>query len=50
MKTGYTRASGFCLIASGEKDGLNRIVVILGSTSISVWKDAQELLEWALRA
>jgi D-alanyl-D-alanine carboxypeptidase (penicillin-binding protein 5/6) len=50
MKTGYTRASGFCLIASGEKDGLNRIVVILGSTSASVWKDAQELLEWALRA
>jgi D-alanyl-D-alanine carboxypeptidase (penicillin-binding protein 5/6) len=50
MKTGYTRASGFCLVASGQKDGLNRIVVILGSTSTSVWKDAQALLEWALKA
>ncbi|MEM9281960.1 MAG: D-alanyl-D-alanine carboxypeptidase [Verrucomicrobiota bacterium] len=50
MKTGYTRASGFCLIASGEREGLHRIVVVLGSSSASVWKDAQELLDWALRA
>ncbi|MCB1225925.1 MAG: serine hydrolase, partial [Verrucomicrobiales bacterium] len=29
MKTGYTDASGYCLVASGEKDGRRRIVVVL---------------------
>jgi D-alanyl-D-alanine carboxypeptidase (penicillin-binding protein 5/6) len=49
MKTGYTNASGYCLVASGEKEGRRRIVVVLNSTSYSVWKDAQALLEWALQ-
>lgn len=49
MKTGYTNASGYCLVASGEKEGRRRIVVVLNSTSYSVWKDAQTLLEWALK-
>jgi D-alanyl-D-alanine carboxypeptidase (penicillin-binding protein 5/6) len=49
MKTGYTDASGYCLVASGEKDGRRRIVVVLSDTSSSVWKDAQALLEWSLK-
>jgi D-alanyl-D-alanine carboxypeptidase (penicillin-binding protein 5/6) len=49
MKTGYTNLSGYCLVASGEKEGRRRIVVVLNSTSYSVWKDAQALLEWALQ-
>lgn len=48
MKTGYTSASGYCLITSGEKLGRERIVVVLGSTGTWVWKDSQVLLEWAL--
>lgn len=49
MKTGYTDASGYCLVASGEKDGIRRIVVVLSDTSSSVWKDAEALLEWSLK-
>lgn len=49
MKTGYTDASGFCLVASGEKEGRRRIVVVLNDTSTGVWKDAQALLEWSLK-
>lgn len=49
MKTGFTNASGYCLVASGEKDGRRRIVVVLNDTSRSVWRDAQVLLEWSLK-
>jgi D-alanyl-D-alanine carboxypeptidase (penicillin-binding protein 5/6) len=49
MKTGYTDAAGHCLVASGEKDGRRRIVVVLGDTTGAVWKDAQALLEWSLK-
>lgn len=48
MKTGYTQLAGYCLIASGEKDGRRRIVVVLNDDG-SVWKDTQALLEWALK-
>jgi len=48
MKTGYTIASGYCLVCSGEKNGRERIVVVLGSSSSWVWKDSEVLLEWAL--
>jgi D-alanyl-D-alanine carboxypeptidase (penicillin-binding protein 5/6) len=50
MKTGYTNASGYCLVASGEKNGKRRIVVVLNDTSSGVWRDAQALLEWSLKA
>lgn len=49
MKTGYTQAAGYCLICSGQKDGRRRICVVLNDTHTGVWKDAQALLEWALR-
>lgn len=50
MKTGYTNAAGYCLVATGERNGRRRIVVVLNDTEGGVWKDAQSLLDWALKA
>lgn len=50
LKTGYTEAAGYCLVASGERNGRRRIVVILNDTESGVWKDAHALLDWALKA
>ena len=50
MKTGFTNAAGYCLVASGEKNGKRRIVVVLNGGKSGVWADAQALLEWAVRA
>ncbi len=50
MKTGYTDAAGYCLVASGERNGKRRIVVVLNDTESGVWRDAQALLDWALKA
>lgn len=50
MKTGYTEAAGYCLVATGERNGRRRIVVVLNDTDSGVWKDAQALLDWALKA
>lgn len=50
MKTGYTDAAGYCLVATGERNGRRRIVVVLNDTSEGVWRDAQALLDWALKA
>jgi len=50
MKTGFTNAAGYCLVASGEKNGKRRIVVVLNGGKIGVWSDAQALLEWAVKA
>ena len=46
MKTGYTRASGRCLVSSGVLNGKAVIAVTLGSTE--VWDDSVKLLRWAL--
>ena len=50
MKTGYTNAAGYCLVASGLKNGKRRLVIVLNDTSNSVWKDAEALLVWAHKA
>jgi len=50
MKTGFPNAAGYCLVASGEKNGKRRIVVVLNGGKIGVWADAQALLEWAVKA
>jgi D-alanyl-D-alanine carboxypeptidase (penicillin-binding protein 5/6) len=31
VKTGYTAAAGFCLVAAGERDGLRLVSVVLGA-------------------
>lgn len=48
MKTGTTRASGRCLISSGTLNGRTAIVVVLGATSQTIWKDSEKLLRWSL--
>ncbi|MBT8037484.1 MAG: D-alanyl-D-alanine carboxypeptidase [Verrucomicrobiae bacterium] len=48
MKTGTTKASGRCLISSGSLNGRTAIVVVLGATSSTVWKDSENLLRWSL--
>lgn len=50
MKTGYTEAAGYCLVATGQRNGRRRIVVILNDSHEGVWRDAQALLDWALKA
>ena len=47
MKTGYTEAAGHCLIASGENEGRDVIVVVLGDNK-EIWRDAYMLLAWGL--
>ncbi|MBT8044809.1 MAG: D-alanyl-D-alanine carboxypeptidase, partial [Verrucomicrobiae bacterium] len=48
MKTGTTRASGRCLVSSGTLNGRTAIVVVLGATSKTIWRDSEKLLRWAL--
>lgn len=49
MKTGYTDAAGYCLVASGQRNGRRRIVIVLNDTDSGVWRDAQALLDWSLK-
>lgn len=47
MKTGTTTAAGACLVAFGEHAGLQRIVVLLGSSNSDArYVDARNLFRW----
>ncbi len=54
MKSGYTDAAGHCLVATGTKDGVSLIAVVLGVPSFTVerrgfWKaswQSLKLLDW----
>ncbi len=48
MKTGFTYASGHCLVCSGEKDGQDRIIVTIKSSKPYIWNDSKKLLDWSL--
>lgn len=48
MKTGYTEASGFCLISSASNGDRSVIAVVLGDTRDSIWTDSYKLLAWGL--
>jgi len=55
MKTGFTNASGKCLISSATLRGRTVICVILGSwkkdgkdASAMTWRESKALLQWAL--
>ena len=50
MKTGFTRAAGACLVASGTVNGRRRIAVLLDSSKEEIWTDAERALEWSLRS
>lgn len=47
IKTGYTENAGYCIINYSEKDGLNLITVVLGSTRERREADAMNLMNWA---
>jgi D-alanyl-D-alanine carboxypeptidase (penicillin-binding protein 5/6) len=47
MKTGYTEAAGYCLIASSKRGPRRMLSVLLGSTSESARaQESQKLLNW----
>lgn len=47
LKTGYTEAAGYCLIASAKRGGMRLISVMLGTTSKKARADeSQKLLEY----
>lgn len=50
MKTGYTEASGFCLISSAAGDNREVIAVVLGNSRERIWTDSYRLLAWGLTA
>lgn len=48
MKTGYTRAAGFCLVASGSHQGKEVIALVYGDAKSHVWDDSAKLLAYGL--
>ncbi|WP_433424971.1 D-alanyl-D-alanine carboxypeptidase family protein [Microtetraspora malaysiensis] len=51
VKTGFTRAAGFCLTFAADRDGHRLIGVILGeSASNRRFDTAQNLIDWAVKA
>jgi serine-type D-Ala-D-Ala carboxypeptidase (penicillin-binding protein 5/6) len=48
MKTGYTEASGFCLVSSASNGSREVIAVVLGDGRESIWVDSYRLLAWGL--
>ena len=50
MKTGYTDASGRCLVSSASVRGREIILVQLGGTHHTLWDDAERLLLWGLES
>ena len=50
MKTGWTTAAGFCLVASGERDGMRLISVVLGTSSEEARAaESQKLMSYGFR-
>ncbi|HXF71605.1 MAG TPA: D-alanyl-D-alanine carboxypeptidase family protein, partial [Actinomycetota bacterium] len=44
VKTGYTRAAGYCVVAAAERDGLRLVAVVLGASG-EAFSDAAALLD-----
>ena len=50
LKTGYTRAAGYCLVASAKRDGMRLIAVVMGAKSSRARaRMAQSLLNYGFR-
>lgn len=50
VKTGYTEAAGYCLIASTRRDGRRLISVVMGASSETARAvESQKLLNWGLQ-
>lgn len=51
LKTGYTRAAGYCLVSSAERDGMRLISVVFGSTTADARADSSmALLDYGYEA
>lgn len=47
IKTGYTDAAGYCLVAAAERDGVELYSIVFGSSSAtSRFTDTEGLLDW----
>ena len=49
MKTGYTVASGRCLISTASSRGKNVILIQLGTKTKYIWDDGRLLMTWGLQ-
>ncbi|HYF36331.1 MAG TPA: D-alanyl-D-alanine carboxypeptidase family protein [Prosthecobacter sp.] len=49
MKTGYTVASGRCLISTATRGGRDVILVQLGTRTKYIWDDGKLLMTWGLQ-
>ena len=50
LKTGYTRAARYCLVASAEREGMRLIAVVMGAESVRArTRIAQSLLSYGFR-
>ncbi len=50
MKTGYTQAAGYCLIASAEREGMRLISVVMGTSSKKARAaESQKMLNYGFR-
>lgn len=49
MKTGFTNASGRCLISSASSRGRHVILVQLGTKTKYIWDDGRLLMSWGLQ-
>jgi D-alanyl-D-alanine carboxypeptidase (penicillin-binding protein 5/6) len=50
VKTGYTSAAGYCLIASAERNGVRLVSVVLGTDSDEArMRESQKLLSYGFR-
>ncbi len=50
LKTGHTKSAGFCLVASGKRDGMRLISVVIGTPSDNArTQDSEALLNYGFR-
>ncbi|MDZ4288857.1 MAG: D-alanyl-D-alanine carboxypeptidase family protein [Prosthecobacter sp.] len=49
MKTGYTVASGRCLVSTASRSGRDVILVQLGTRTKYIWDDGKLLMTWGLQ-
>jgi serine-type D-Ala-D-Ala carboxypeptidase (penicillin-binding protein 5/6) len=49
VKTGYTGAAGYCVVAAAEREGLQLVAVVLGEPG-EAFSDAAALLDYGYRA
>ena len=47
VKTGYTRAAGYCLLFAGERSGKRVVGVLLGDQDARRFSTAEQLLDYA---